>query len=98
MSRYLSTSPDDDEASMFASNSGYSAFIEWIDSAASKKIHRDVIQLIDKGTCDSPSKAAAQIRALLKAAPPDSATKEVAETLADLLSDHADGTPIAIVN
>ncbi len=98
MSRYLATSPDDDEPSEFASNGGYSAFMDWIDSAASKKKHRDVIQLIDQGTCDSPSKAAAQIRGLLKASPPDKDTKEVAETLADLLTDLPDGGYVAIVS
>lgn len=47
---------------------------------------------------DSPSKAAAQIRALLKAAAPDCGTAEVAETLADLMADLPDATPIGIVN
>lgn len=98
MSRYLSTSPDDEEPSEFASNGGYSAFIEWIDSASSKKKHRDVLQLIDQGTCDSPSKAAAQIRALMKTSAPDSDTKEVAETLADLLADIPDGGYVGIVS
>lgn len=93
---YLLTSPDDEEASEIASNGGYYAFIRWVASAAKKKNHRDLIQLINEGTCDSPAKAAAQIRALLKSSCPEQDTAEVGKTLADLLADLADGTPISI--